>query len=111
MDFITFIFVAIGAFHTGWVCREIYAKQKVRELNEELGQNLSILEKQFKDNVIGMRLEKHQDTIYVYDTANNAFICQGKTKTELSEAFYKVNPNKKGIILEGDEFWKEANDK
>jgi hypothetical protein len=110
LDFFVLIFVVIGAVHFGWNLREIYAKHVLKKMNEELSEDLAEIQQQFKDNVIPMRVEKHQSEYYLYNTTNQSFICQGKNKGELQDKFNTVYPKKKGVILEGGEIWRELND-
>lgn len=111
MDLFLIIGIIIGAFHTGWVCREIYAKHVVKKMHDEMSDHLSEIQEQFKENVIPMRVEKHNSEYFLYNTTNQAFICQGATKDELRERFNVAYPQKKGVILEGTDLWREVNDK
>lgn len=111
MDAFLLLCIIIGAFHTGWVCRELYAKHRVKQMNEEMEEDLAEIQQHFKENVIPMRVEKHNDVYFLYNTTNQAFICQGKDKEELRERFNVAHPDKKGLVLEGIELWREVDGK
>ena len=63
------------------------------------------------DNAIGMRIEVDQNIIYCYNSETNQFLCQGRTLTEIADAFVKRFPNAKGYVDGGDpkviEQWKK----
>ena len=111
IDLLFLVAIIIGAVHTGWVLRELYAKYLVKQLHNELSNDLAEIQEQFKENVVPMRVEKHNSEYFLYNTTNQAFICQGGTKDELSKRFSVAYPQKKGVIFEGTDLWREVNDK
>jgi len=53
-------------------------------------------------NNIGMRVEVDQNIIYCYNSETNQFLCQGRTLTEIAEAFQARFPNLGAYIDGGD---------
>jgi len=53
-------------------------------------------------NNIGMRVEVDQNIIYCYNSETNQFLCQGRTLTEISEAFQARFPHLSAYIDGGD---------
>lgn len=111
IDLVLIIGIIVGAFHFGWTAREIWAKHQVKKIHQEIEDNLFQAQEQIKDNIIPMRVEKHNNEYYLYNTINQSFICQGKTKDDLFDKFSIAYPKKKGVIFEGGELWREVNDK
>ena len=112
IDVLLLVGIVIGAFHTGWVLREIWARHRARQLQEQLINVLfDDIHNQLKENIIPMRVEKHNEEYFLYNTTNQSFICQGKTRDELYDKFNYAHPKKKGVIFEGAEIWREVNDK
>jgi hypothetical protein len=107
MDLTSVALLCVLFIYVGWKLREVHAKRVVRKMHETMSTQF---DDHLKESIVGMRLEKHDGVIYIYESENNSFICQGKTKKELSDNFNAVRPNKKGIILEGSEYWRETND-
>ena len=103
---ILFVFFVSG-FHAGWVFREIVARHRAKQYENELSENLSKLEEHYVKTQVNLKLDKIQDVVYVYNLNDGVFICQGKTKDEIRELFRKKYPEKNGIIHEGAEYWKE----
>lgn len=96
----------ISGFHAGWTIREVVARHRAKQYENELSENLSKLEEHYVNTQVNLKLEKIQDVVYVYDMRDDTFICQGKTKDEIRELFKKKYPDKNGIIHEGAEYWK-----
>lgn len=55
-----------------------------------------------QDNNIGMRIEVDQNIIYCYNSETNQFLCQGRTLTEIAEAFQSRFPHLGAYIDGGD---------
>jgi hypothetical protein len=77
-----------GAVH-GWNARERYAERKLRELLEEN------VPEEDKPNLHPITIEKHDDTIFVYDKKTKQFLAQGTSAKEVEQALEKRYPGKK----------------
>jgi hypothetical protein len=53
---------------------------------------------QVKDSFITILVEKDNDTYYCYRREDRQFVCQGKTVTEVKDAFKAVYPDKVAIV-------------
>jgi lipopolysaccharide export LptBFGC system permease protein LptF len=52
---------------------------------------------------IAVRIEEYDGVFYVYDIADNTFLGQGSTFTEIKQVLEEKNPNSNVFIAEGDE--------
>lgn len=108
IDLLPTLILCYLCFNAGWYAREIIAKYKVKQLEEELSDDLQKLEWLMKDKLVNLKIEESNGILYLYDFTNNTFICQGETKEEVMKTFHQLYPNKKGIVHEGVELWRNA---
>ena len=94
MEFGSFILVFIVAFilggRYGWGLRERMAERVLNKLVEQVE-----LEQQKEEMKMPISVEKHNDTLFVYNKTTNEFLAQGKTATELSDALERRFPGKR----------------
>ena len=75
----------MGAVH-GWNARERFAERRLRELTESLREDLKLLP---------ITIEKHNDTLFIYDKTTKQFLAQGTSAKEIEEALEKRYPGQK----------------
>lgn len=93
-DFVMFIVVGIGSFLAGWYIREWYATFLMnRFLSRVEDRTLDALEK-IKQNVLKIKIEKHEDRLFVYSLDDHEFMAQGGTREELEDALRARYPGK-----------------
>jgi uncharacterized membrane protein len=76
----------IGAFY-GWSAHE-------RFIQRTMAKALVGFEEEFIANRIKIKIEKHNDTLFVYEHDTNTFMAQGKTKEELEKQLQEKFPGK-----------------
>lgn len=99
MTEIAIALVGIGiGFSIGWRARELYAQRIVNKY-------LADAEEQMNDpkNVMNIEVMKQQDSFYVYNTENGAFITQVKSKEELFKFFKEKHPEK-NVMMKKEDF-------
>jgi hypothetical protein len=69
---------------------------------ERIGAQVWAKLEQEQANNIGMRVEVDQNIIYCYNSETNQFLCQGRTLTEISEAFQARFPHLSAYVNDGD---------
>jgi isocitrate dehydrogenase kinase/phosphatase len=88
MDILILIGVLIIGISWGWALREKIAKDKVNFLLEQV-------EKTETENVIKIKIEKHNDVLFVYDFHTDMFMVQANDRSELEQKLDKMYPGKK----------------
>ena len=81
-----FVVWYLGAMY-GWNAHERFVRRVVRN-------TIYNLEKDLEESVITIRIEKHNDVLYVYDSETDAFLAQGKDRQELENILRKKFPGK-----------------
>lgn len=89
--------LSIG-FMLGWRLREIHAKSVVNRMLSDVSQ-----EQSSHENTMNIEVVKEHDQFYVYDSKDNAFIVQVKTKQELFDFFKKTFPEKT-VLMKNEHF-------
>lgn len=96
MEEILYILLVIGAFIGGtvygWGLRERHAQRRLDSLMEKFE---SVVEKELKDSLIPIKIEKHKEAFYVFNKDTDEFMGQGNTRKELEDALAKRYPNKR----------------
>ena len=92
MDILILIGVFIVAFSWGWSVREQVAEHKTKKLMEKIEKQLHEEE---VENIMKIKIEKHNDMLFVYDYHTDMFIVQAKDRPELEEKLEKLYPGKK----------------
>jgi uncharacterized protein YxeA len=91
MDILILIGVLIIGISWGWALREKIATDKVNVLLKELKE----IEKEEADSIIKIKIEKHNDVLFVYDFHTDMFMVQANDRSELEEKLDKMYPGKK----------------
>jgi hypothetical protein len=82
----------------------LYSKHQARKLiREEISNSLAEAERIYKEHIIIVTVEKHNDMFFLYDKHTNEFVCQGKDLIEINSIFGKRFPGKKALVAEGSE--------
>ena len=102
--FIILLFTFCFGFLLGWHQREQWAKKKVDSLLDQLNTSL---DKQISESQIQIKIEKHNDVLYVFNKETDEFMGQGKTRKELEDSLMVKYPNK--VFLATTENLKEVN--
>jgi hypothetical protein len=92
METLLFIGCLIVGFYTGWHLHEAVTAHKANKLLSHINQQI---EKQEEENIMKIKIEKHNDTLFVYDFHTDMFIVQAKDRPELEEKLEKLYPGKK----------------
>jgi hypothetical protein len=81
-----FVVWYLGAMY-GWNAHERFVRRVVRK-------TIYNLEKDIEESVVLIRIEKHNSVLYVYDSQTDAFMAQGKTRTEIETIMREKFPGK-----------------
>lgn len=92
MDILILIGVFIVAFSWGWSVREQVAERKAKAIMDKIEKQIHEEE---VENIMKIKIEKHNDMLFVYDFHTNMFIVQAKDRPELEEKLDKLYPGKK----------------
>lgn len=88
MDILILIGVFIVAFSWGWTFREKIAEHKAKVFMDKIHE-------QEEENIMKIKIEKHNNMLFVYDYHTDMFITQAKDRPELEEKLEKLYPGKK----------------
>jgi hypothetical protein len=104
IELLTVVLIACaGSFWGGWKYREYVARQNI-QMYQDL---LEGIIKESKARTIEIKVDKHADSILVYDKQTNEFLVQGKTHTEVLENLSKRFPGT--LFVADDATLKEFN--
>lgn len=111
----TLITIAVGiALGIGLVM--LYIAYRLKVVMNALDSYIDEALDQVKDSFITILVEKDNDTYYCYRKEDHQFVCQGKTVTEIKDAFKLKYPDKVAIVSKETaeeivaEFKKELNE-
>lgn len=101
------ILFLIVVFYLGWTFGKAYQRVVIREALKKLAKHGKTTvdelvldpEEVTKEEVILLSSEEINDTILIYDSITNEFICQGKTLEEAAENFHNRKQNTIGAII------------
>lgn len=91
MEFLILIGVAVISFVWGWNFREAVAQRQNRRMFERMVEN-AIEE---REQLIRIKIEKHNGVFFVYHEENSLFITQANDKKELEEKLCEKFPGKR----------------
>jgi hypothetical protein len=97
----------IVVFYLGWTFGKAYQMVVIRETIKRLAKHGKTTvdeliidpEEVTKEEVILLSSEEINDTILIYDSITNEFICQGKTLEEAAQNFHNRKQNTIGAII------------
>lgn len=92
MDILILIGVAIIAFTWGWNTRESVAQYQNRKFFRKLAEQ-AVEEK--VDNLVRIKIEKHEGVLYAYQFDNSMFIAQAYDRKELEQKLSEIFPGKR----------------
>lgn len=85
------LFFAIG-FVVGWQQREVFAKKKVEHFFEAMEE---MTKEDIKANTVNIKIEKHNEVFYVFNSDSDDFMGQGTTRKDVESALAKRFPDKR----------------
>jgi hypothetical protein len=97
----------IVVFYLGWTFGKAYQMVVIRETIKRLAKHSKTTvdeliidpEDTVKENLLLLSSEEINDTILIYDSITNEFICQGKTLEEAAQNFHNRKQNTIGAII------------
>lgn len=89
------IVIFIVGFSLGWHAREVIALYIIKRSQEKI-QQFHI------EHILRTHLRYENETFYVYNSDNHAFLTQAKNKKEIVEFFKSTYPEKKVIMDQND---------
>lgn len=95
LEFVIMFGVFAVGFVVGWYQRERYAKKVVEQLMGDLTKNLDEATEEIKDSFIPIKIEKHSDTYYVFNSDTDEFMGQAADKVTLEKELAKRFPGKR----------------
>lgn len=99
---IEIIVYAIIGINLAISLRILASQYRQRKLRKEFEHNIQIVHELIKDMFI-LRVETVGDGFYIYNQITNEFVCQGKNKEEILQAFNKRFPGRKALVDQGHE--------
>ena len=97
---LTLLFLIANVF---WFIH-LYAKHQARKLiREEIAESLAEAQRLYKEHIMVVTVEKHNEMFFLYDKHTSEFVCQGKNLIEINSIFSKRFPGKKALVAEGSE--------
>jgi len=92
MDILILIGVAIIAFTWGWNARETVAQHQNRKFFRKLAEQAA---EEKVDNLVRIKIEKHEGVLYAYQLDNSMFIAQANDRKELEQKLSEKFPGKR----------------
>jgi hypothetical protein len=89
----------------GWITGKVLLSvvlYLLRAKNEELKEELERATKELKNKIILVNIEKHGDTLYLFEKDTDRFIAQGKTTEEIMKHCKERFPKQSVIASESD---------
>lgn len=87
------ILIFIAGAGLGWLLRELYAVHKVKTLLNHIQSSQDYPDYDEKPEVMHINIEKHDDILFVYNSEDDSFMAQGKTRDELESNLRERYPN------------------
>jgi hypothetical protein len=91
MEFLILLGVVVVSFMWGWSTREKVARKQT----DKLFQHLIEQEIEEQEQLVRIKIEKHDGVLYAYHVENSLFIAQAKDKRELEEKLCEKFPGKR----------------
>jgi hypothetical protein len=101
MTFMELLFYLALGWITGKVLLSVVL-YLLRAKNEELKEELERATKELKNKIILVNIEKHGDTLYLFEKDTDRFIAQGKTTEEIMKHCKERFPKQSVIASESD---------
>lgn len=90
---IELIIVVVG-FVAGWYAREWHATIVMNRFVEKFEERAKDALEEIRENLIKIKIEKHNDMLFVYGLEDDEFMAQGSTRKELEDNLRKRYPGK-----------------
>ena len=101
MDFlIDFISVLLDILFVGIIAFALFTWVVSRKIESQLN---SVMQDLDEERLIPLTVEVDQDQYFCYNSLTKAFVCQGRSLTEIIEKFKLRYPDKSAAIYDGDE--------
>lgn len=91
MDFLILLGVAVVSFIWGWNTRETVARKQ----SERFFQRLVEREIEEQEQLVRIKIEKHNGMLFAYHADNSLFIAQANDRKELEEKLCEQFPGKR----------------
>ena len=88
---IFYVVLAVVFFFIGWKMREYHA---ARIINRMIDQATEESYSQFKSKVIDIRVEEHDEQLFVYRKDDGSYLAHAKTKRDLETMLLEKFPGK-----------------
>jgi hypothetical protein len=92
LEIIVLVIILLGVWYIGalfgWQAHDRMLRRNIRySINE--------FEEYIEDTYIKIKIEKHNDMLYVYDNTTHAFMAQGKTRKDIEQELQNKFPGKR----------------
>jgi hypothetical protein len=84
----------IIGFYTGWHLHGAVIIHKTNKILDELEKQAE-QELELEPELLKIKIEKYNDTLFAYEMATDRFLAQGKTRIELEATLAEMFPGKK----------------
>jgi len=103
MDFANFFLFIIG-FVVGLAFLAYLQLRRLRSMEEELLDSIQEdLERRFREMMIPVVLEQHDNKLFMYHKDTWQYLTSGETVTELVESFEERFPDRRASVEDGDD--------
>ena len=77
----------------GWLAREMYALYRVKTFLTKIQSSEKNYEDDEKPELMHINIEKHEGILFVYNSEDDSFMAQGKSRDELESNLRERYPN------------------
>lgn len=99
MEYLPLIIFASVFFGLGWKFRELHAQ---RIVNKYLKNADKAIEKDLEEHTMHVHIHKEHGSFYIYNSADDTFIAQVKSKEEMFDFFKNKYPSKNVLMKNTD---------
>jgi hypothetical protein len=92
MELLLVVGCLIIGFYTGW---HLHGAVIIHKTNKILDEMEKQADKELETELMQIKIEKYNDTLFVYELATDKFLAQGKTRDELEDNLTEMFPGKK----------------
>lgn len=99
IDYVPLIVCGSVFFVLGWKARELHAQRVVNKYLKEADKALT---KDMEEHTMHVHIHKEHGCFYIYNSADDTFITQVKSKDEMFDFFKKHYPSKNVLMKNTD---------
>jgi hypothetical protein len=92
MELLLVVGCLIIGFYTGWHLHGAVIIHKTNKILDELEKQA---DKELETELMQIKIEKYNDTLFVYEMSTDKFLTQAKTRVELEDNLAEMFPGKK----------------